>query len=133
MPHRLRLFAEGAMCHLCFRVTCRQPLFEESAEAADFVALLREVKARDRFLVYSRVEMPSHCHLLLRTTDVPLRRSMASVQGFGRERRAARAAYPDGCLDSHHHALENWATVKLGTCNGHDSEKWIVTERVTVP
>lgn len=81
MPRSLRVFAEGAMYHVYSRVTRRERVFEDPDEAADFVAVLREVKGRDGFILYAWCLMPSHHHLLLRTVDVPLWRSMASLLG----------------------------------------------------
>jgi REP element-mobilizing transposase RayT len=56
-------------------------VFADPAEAAVFVETLARVKARDAFVLYGWILMSNHYHLLLRTVEVPLWRTMASLQG----------------------------------------------------
>jgi len=81
MPRRPRVFIEGGMYHVYGRVTRREKVFSDPNEAKAWVALLREVKTRDSFVLYAYCLLPNHYHLLLRTVDVPLWRTMASLQG----------------------------------------------------
>jgi REP element-mobilizing transposase RayT len=49
--------------------------------ARRFLELVREVKARDRFAGLAWCLMPTHYHLVVRTAEVPLWRSMRLIQG----------------------------------------------------
>jgi REP element-mobilizing transposase RayT len=69
------------MYHVYGRVTRREPVFAEPSEANAWVDLLREVKTRDGFVLYAWCLLSNHYHLLLRTVDVPLWRTMATLQG----------------------------------------------------
>ena len=81
MPRRQRVFIEGGMYHVYGRVTRREPVFSDPNEAKEWVDLLREVKERDGFVLFAWCLLSNHYHLLLRTLDVPLWRTMASLQG----------------------------------------------------
>ena len=81
MPRRQRVFVEGGTYHVYSRVTRRESVFDSPAEAQLFVNLLVEVKKRDGIVLFGWTLMPNHYHLLLRTVDVPLWRTMASLQG----------------------------------------------------
>ncbi len=48
-------------------------------EAPAFVSLLAEVKERDDLIVYAWCALPTHYHLLVRTTQRELWRSMATL------------------------------------------------------
>ena len=79
MPRRPRMFLDGAMYHVYNRFARGGRSFEEHDAAQVFVHLLKEVKERDGLVIYAWALLPTHFHLLLRTVERPLWRSMASV------------------------------------------------------
>lgn len=81
MPRRPRVFAEGAIYHVYVRTARRERVFAQPGEAERFLDLVREVKRQDGFAVLAWCVMPSHYHLVLRTAEVPLSRSMRLIQG----------------------------------------------------
>lgn len=81
MPRRPRVFAEGAIYHVYVRTARRERVFAQSGEAERFLDLVREVKRQDGFALLAWCVMPSHYHLVLRTAEVPLSRSMRLIQG----------------------------------------------------
>ena len=81
MPRWPRVFAEGAIYHVYVRTARRERVFAEEGEAERFLDLVREVKRQDGFVVLAWCVMPSHYHLILRTAEVPLSRSMRLIQG----------------------------------------------------
>lgn len=81
MPRRARVFFEGALYHVYARVTRREGIFAERAEAEAFCSLLRQVKRREGFVVLAWCVMSNHVHLLLHSAEVPLWRSMGTLQG----------------------------------------------------
>jgi REP element-mobilizing transposase RayT len=83
MPRHPRVFLEGGTYHVYSRVTRREPIFADAAAADLFTELLAKVKARDGLVLYAWVLMSNHYHLVVRTVEVPLWRTMASLQvGF---------------------------------------------------
>jgi len=92
MPRRPRVFLAGAIYHVYCRTGRREQVFAERDEAERFVALLRDTRDRDGFAMLAWCLMPTHVHLVLRTAEVPLWRSMRLIQGrfaqdFNRRRR----------------------------------------------
>lgn len=81
MPRRARVFVAGAIYHVYCRTARREPVFADSSEAAKFVEILRKVKQQDNFAILAWCLMPNHYHLVLRTAEVPLWRSMRLIQG----------------------------------------------------
>lgn len=81
MPRRAREFVEGAIYHVYCRTSRRTPVFATAATARRFVDLVGDVKARDRFTVLAWCLMPTHYHIVVRTAEVPLWRSMRLIQG----------------------------------------------------
>ena len=79
MGRKPRVFVEGGVYHVYCRTAHGERAFDDPDEAAAFVEVLRETKERDGFLVYAWCLMPNHYHLALRTTRVPLWRSMATI------------------------------------------------------
>ena len=80
MPRRPRVFAEGLFYHVFNQVARGERPFTVDREAEQFVALLRETRERDGLTIFAWCVMPSHYHLLLRTGEVPLWRSMHHIQ-----------------------------------------------------
>ena len=80
MPRAGRVFLEGGIYHVYNRVTRGERVFSDDYEASTFVGLLREVKERDRLVVYAWCLMSNHYHSALRTGAIPLSRSMRSLQ-----------------------------------------------------
>jgi len=92
MPRKPRVFIEGGIYHVHCRTSRGEAVFVDEAEAAAFVDVLRRVKERDGLVLFAWALMSNHYHLALRTAEVPLWRSMASIQGlttkgFNRRRR----------------------------------------------
>lgn len=81
MPRRLRVLANDTMYHVYARVSRREGIFAQEGEPEAFVELLRDVKARDGLRILAWCLMTNHLHLLVRTGEVPLSRTMRSVQG----------------------------------------------------
>ena len=81
MPRRPRVFVEGGTYHVSCRVTRAERVFATDEYARLFVSMLQEIKARDGFTLFAWALMSNHYHLLVRTLDVPLWRTMASLQG----------------------------------------------------
>jgi putative transposase len=80
MPRRERVFIEGGVYHVYNRVGRGDRVFDEEAEAAAFVSLLREVARRDGLTVFAWCLMSNHYHLAVRTGVIPLDRPMRSLQ-----------------------------------------------------
>ena len=79
MPRRPRVFVEGGMYHVYCRLARGSSSLGGKEEATAFVAILAEVKKRDDLIVYAWCVMPTHYHLLVRTTGRELWRSMATL------------------------------------------------------
>jgi putative transposase len=84
MPRRAREFVEGGVYHVYNRVASGEGIFAEPETAIEFLELVREVKARDGWTVFAWCVMSNHYHLVLRTSAIPLSRSMHSIHSsFG--------------------------------------------------
>lgn len=81
MPRQHRNLLEGGLYHVYNRVSSGEEVVADPEEASRFVGLIRVAKRRDGFLVYAWCLMSNHYHLALRTSAVPLSRTMAFVQG----------------------------------------------------
>jgi REP element-mobilizing transposase RayT len=94
MPRQHRNLLEGGLYHVYNRFSSGEEIFATPEEAARFVELVRVAKRRDGFLVYAWCLQSNHYHIALRSSAVPLSRTMASIQGgFSRSfnRRARRS------------------------------------------
>ena len=80
MPRRPRVFAADSIYHVYNHVARGERPFAVDREAERFVAVLREAKKRDSVTVLAWCVMPTHYHLLVRTGDVPLWRTMHYIQ-----------------------------------------------------
>jgi len=82
MPRKPRVFIEGGMYRVYCRASRGEAVFADEVEAEAFVGVLRKVKERDGLVVFAWALMSNHYHVALRTVEVPLWRSMASIQGL---------------------------------------------------
>ena len=82
MPRKPRVFIEGGIYHVYCRASRGEAVFDDHVEAQAFVEVYQKVKERDGLIVFAWCLMSNHYHVALRTTGVPLWRSMASIQGL---------------------------------------------------
>jgi REP element-mobilizing transposase RayT len=75
------VFVEGGLYHVYNRFARGESVFSDPEEAIDFVELLREVKRRDELTVFAWALLSNHYHIALRTSAIPLSRTMQYVQG----------------------------------------------------
>jgi putative transposase len=81
VPRSLRVFVEGGLYHVYNRFARGESVFSDREEAIEFVELLREVKRRDGLTVFAWALLSNHYHIALRTSAIPLSRTMQYVQG----------------------------------------------------
>jgi len=81
VPRRRRVFVEGGLYHVYNRFARGEDVFANPEEAIEFAELLREVKQRDGLTVYAWALLSNHFHVALRTSAVPLSRTMQYLQG----------------------------------------------------
>ncbi len=81
MPRHPRLFIPGATYHVYCRVARGECVFDDDYEADEFVETLREVRDLDGWSVLAWCLMGNHYHLVVKTRNVDLWRSMARLQG----------------------------------------------------
>ena len=84
MPRRPRELIEGGIYHVYNRAASGEDIFSDPETAIEFLDLVSEVKQRDGLTVFAWTLMSNHYHLVIRTSAVPLSRSMHSIQSsFG--------------------------------------------------
>jgi REP element-mobilizing transposase RayT len=81
MPRHPRLFIPGATYHVYCRVARGEFVFDDDSEATEFVEVLREVRDLDGWTILAWCLMGNHYHLVVKTRNVDLWRSMARLQG----------------------------------------------------
>ena len=81
MPRGRRVLVEGGLYHVYNRFARGESVFTDPEEAVEFAELLREVKRRDGLTVYAWALLSNHFHIAVRTSAVPLSRSMQRLQG----------------------------------------------------
>ncbi len=81
MPRRPRLFLPYGIYHVYCRVARGEFVFDDHAEASEFVQHLRSVRDLDGWTIFAWCVMGNHYHLVLKTGAVDLWRSMARLQG----------------------------------------------------
>jgi putative transposase len=81
LPRRRRVFVEGGLYHVYNRFARGEEVFAAPEEATEFVELLRDVRQRDEVTIYAWALLSNHYHIALRTSSVPLSRSMHYLQG----------------------------------------------------
>mgnify|MGYP000863328060 CR=1 FL=1 len=79
MPRQARLDAPNALHHVMVRGIERRPIFEDDGDRADFVARLGALAEVGALTVYAWALLSNHAHLLVRTGQRPLPRSMRSL------------------------------------------------------
>jgi putative transposase len=92
MARSPRLFFPGAVYHVYCRTARGEMVFSDPLEVTEFVDTIGDVKRLHGFFVLAWCLMGNHYHLVIRTQDVPLWRSMARIQcrvarGHNRRRR----------------------------------------------
>ena len=84
MPRRPRQLIEGGIYHVYNRAASGEEIFSDPETAIGFLDLVREVKQRDGWTVFAWALISNHYHFVVRTSAVPLSRSMHSIQSsFG--------------------------------------------------
>jgi REP element-mobilizing transposase RayT len=81
MPRHPRLFLPGGTYHVFCRVARGEFVFDDQDEALEFIEKLREVRDLDSWTIFAWCLMGNHYHLVLRTYEIDLWRSMARLQG----------------------------------------------------
>jgi len=79
MPRHARLDAPDTLHHVMVRGLERRAIFRDDADRANFVARLAHLAAQEVLCVYAWALLPNHAHLLVRTAQRPLARSMRSL------------------------------------------------------
>ena len=81
MPRKPRLFIPGATYHVYCRVARGEFVFDDDFEAIEFIKVLRKVRNLDGWTVFASCLMGNHYHLVVKTRNVDLWRTMARLQG----------------------------------------------------
>jgi putative transposase len=79
MPRQARLDAPDTLHHVMVRGLERRVIFRDDRDRADFVARLAHLAEAGALVVYAWALLPNHAHLLVRTGQRPLPRSMRSL------------------------------------------------------
>ena len=79
MPRQPRLDAPDTLHHVMVRGLERRAIFRDDTDRADFVARLAARAEAGGLTVYAWALLPNHAHLLVRTGNRPLARSMRSL------------------------------------------------------
>ncbi|HEX9879675.1 MAG TPA: transposase [Candidatus Binatia bacterium] len=79
MPRGPRLDAPGVLHHVMARGIARQVIFRDNRDRDDLVTRLRALASSGAFHVYAWALLPNHFHLLVRTAQRPLAKSMRSL------------------------------------------------------
>ena len=79
MPRQPRLDAPETLHHVMVRGIERTALFRDDRDRTDFVARLAALVETGAWTVYAWALLPNHAHLLVRTGQRPLARSMRSL------------------------------------------------------
>jgi REP element-mobilizing transposase RayT len=92
MPRYPRLFIPGACYHVYCRVARGEFVFDDPLEADEFIAAVQRVRDLEGWRILAWVLMGNHYHLVVKTSMVPLWRSMLRLQsdvarGFNKRHR----------------------------------------------
>lgn len=80
MARSPRLFVPGGLYHVYCRFARGEFVFHQPREADEFLIRLSEVKKLHRFSILGWCLMGNHYHLVVRTHEIPLWKSMARIQ-----------------------------------------------------
>ena len=81
MARGRRVLVEGGLYHVYNRFARGEGVFSDPEEAVEFAELLREVKRRDGLTVFAWALLSNHFYIAVRTSAIPLSRSMQRLQG----------------------------------------------------
>ncbi len=85
MPRRPRVLIEGGLYHVYNRFARGEAIFADPREVGNFLDIFREVKKRDGLTLYAFCVLSNHYHFAMKTSAVPLSRTMRHLQwGFSR-------------------------------------------------
>jgi REP element-mobilizing transposase RayT len=79
MPRQARLDAPDTLHHVMVRGIERTALFRDDTDRTDFVTRLAALAEQGAWTVYAWALLPNHAHLLVRTGQRPLPRSMRAL------------------------------------------------------
>src|SRR5262249_13828689 len=79
MPRGPRLDAPGVLQHVMARGIERRLLFRDDQDRQDFLHRVEMLVEARAFTIYAWALLPNHFHLLVRTDQRPLARSMRSL------------------------------------------------------
>ena len=79
MPRQPRLDAPETLHHVMVRGIERTAIFRDDGDRTDFVARLATLTEAEAWTVYAWTLLPNHAHLLVRTGQRPIARSMRSL------------------------------------------------------
>jgi REP element-mobilizing transposase RayT len=91
MPRRPRVFVEGGIYDVYNHFARGSELFSEPEEAVEFIGILRKARDRDDLRVYAWTLMSNHYHMAVRTSPVPLSRTMGDERETDGEARGPMA------------------------------------------
>lgn len=80
MPRRIRLFVSGGVYHVYCRTHRGEMRFDREVDANAFIESVADVSSNHGLKVLGWTLMGTHYHLVVRTSDVKLWRSMAKIQ-----------------------------------------------------
>lgn len=80
MARTPRLFVPGGTYHVYCRTARGERIFEDPEEAEAFLEVVASVKRRHGFRLLAWCLMGNHYHLVVRTGEIPLWRTMARIQ-----------------------------------------------------
>lgn len=79
MPRGPRLDAPGVLHHVMARGIDREAIFRDNVDREDLLRRLSALVEERRLTIYAWALMPNHFHLLVKTAEHPLERSMRSL------------------------------------------------------
>lgn len=80
MPRRIRLFVSGGVYHVYCRTHRGEMRFNREVDANSFIESVAEISSNHGLAVLGWTLMGTHYHIVVRTGDVKLWRSMATIQ-----------------------------------------------------
>lgn len=80
MPRKPRLFVSGGIYHVYCRTHRGEMRFERQSDTDSFIRTVAEISSTHQLTILAFALMSNHYHLVVRTADVKLWRSMAAIQ-----------------------------------------------------